>query len=486
VLLPRVLAVALLAMLGAGTAAGTGTSPSAQTGTSPPAQTGTSPASEALVSGSVAVGAPSTPATLDVRAENSRPATKGWRIGTVRGTAPGLQAFAAATSVLPGRPVPLMVSGQGVVTVRAFRIGWYGGGQARQVWRGTLSAHSQSGDAASWPASGRLDTSTWPEGHYVLRLDLGSASRYVPLTVRSKDARGRILVLTSPMTWAAENAGPTAPTVSFDRPYRRSFGSGGFMVDDAGLVQQAERTGLRLAYATDLDVATNPSLVTGAAAVIVGSDSRYWTSSGRTALSVAANAGTNLAFFGAGTGSRTVTLDGADRTLAISRSAPSPSVRLTGLRPSCARTASARPPDPVGWKVADAGWWGYRGTGVTTGDVLPGLVGDGADHASTTAVGRPPSIQVLSFETLTCGSQLSAQTGVYVVRRSGAGVFTAGTGRWVCAISGACLKPASSADSSVRAFVSTVTSTVIRAFATPGAGTRNPARDTVDDYPALG
>jgi len=94
-------------------------------------------------------------------------------------------------------------------------------------------------------SSNRLPTAGWPEGHYLLRLDSGAASRYVPLTVRSADTRGRLLVLTSPMTWQAYNGwgggslyGPTprrpqtvrrSAAVSFDRPYDDGYGAGALL-----------------------------------------------------------------------------------------------------------------------------------------------------------------------------------------------------------------------------------------------------------------
>jgi N,N-dimethylformamidase beta subunit-like protein len=463
----RIAAVAALAVLGAAVSAA-----------------GASPAADRRSPGRVPSGAvmQQAPQPVNVRAENRAPGTPGWRIPAVRGAAPGLSAYAGAVSVRPGQSVPLVVSATGAVSVRAFRIGWYGGAGARQVWRGTVRAHQQPGPPTTWAATGSADTTGWPEGHYLLRLDQGAASRFMPLTLRSASAAGRVLVLTSPLSWRATDvttpsAGGTGPAaaLSFDRPYTRGAGGGGFLVDDAGVVQNAERTGRRLAYATDYDLATDPSLATGAAAIVTGSDSRFWTTAGRRALSTAAADGTNLAFFGAGTASRSVQLSG--RVLTV-RKGVSSSVRLTGLRPSCVGVPAA--PAVTAWTVGDAQWWGYRGAEVENHRSLTGLVGLRADHAAFSADGSPDAVQVLSYGSITCGGAYSVQSAAYFTKASGAGVFTAGTARWNCALTGTCVKSAAT-----RRFTATVTQNVVKAFATAKAGKRRPVVDSSAEYPSL-
>lgn len=442
---------------------------------------------------------PATP--FDVAAENQRPGTAGWRISPARGNRPGLRAYAAAVSVTAGQSVPLAVDGQGTVQVRAFRIGWYGGAGARQQWRGTLRARPEQGSPALWQARGLADTTGWPEGHYLLRLDQPGAtgkgvSRYLPLTVRSPDTQGKVLVLSSPLTWEAENtfgstsaggSGVLQRTVSFNRPYADGYGSGGFLADETGLVQQAERTGHQLAYATDYDVARNPALVSAAAAVVVGGDSRFWTPSLRSAVQDAGTKGTNLAFFGAASGSLQVRVLADGRRIQIpGGQQPSGSPRLTGERPSCA--APATQTTPAGWKVSSPAWIGYRNTGVHSGDVLPGLVADGADRASTGSAASPAPLQVLSFTQIQCGATAAVQSAVYAERPSGAAVFTAGTGRWACAIGNACTD-----DDGVRVdipeasrkFVAQVTRNVISVFAGARAGSRHPAKNTAGQFTAL-
>ena len=485
----RLLAVVLLVGLGASASAVNGIAHSGQKVSFGQAS---APASVASAGPKAALADPA----FSVQAENQRDGTPGWQISPARGTHPGLEAYAGVVSVRPGQSVPLAVSGTGTVRVRAFRIGWYDGIGARQVWQGSLHARPEPADPAKWQDRGLADTTGWPEGHYLLRLDQGPASRYLPLTVRSAQARGKILVLTSPLSWQAEN-GSTSSTASFDRPYLAGYGSGGFIEDDESIVRQAERSNQPLAYATDYDLATDPALVKKAAALVVGSDSQFWTASLRTTVAQAADAGTNLAFFGAGTGARRIKLTAEGRSLEVPNAAPSDSVRLTGLQPSCPSAAGEAPgasgssaSGPVAdWKVAGATWWGYDGTEVKTGDVLPGLIGDGADRAATSAPGSPSPLQILSFTPLTCtASGNSAQSAAYQVRSSGAAVFVTGTGRWACAAIDTCLdadKPIKTSKRTQRV-VNRVTRNVINGFARARAGNRYPAIDSANQYAALG
>lgn len=476
-----------------------------------------------------------------VTAENARPGTPNWRIPASLGAAPGLDAYADRVSVLPGEPVGLAVDGRGRVAVRALRIGWYGGAGARTVWTGGLTAHRQPAphaltgpipDAggltgsravvAGWPASLTVDTRGWPEGEYLFRLDAGGASRYVPLTIRSASAAGRELLVAGVMTWQAYNTwggrslyGDTnrrlanrSYAVSFDRPYHDGAGAGRFLGFDAPVVQLAERAGVPLAYTTDLDLATDPSSVAGAAAVVFGGHAEYWTPAMRAAVVRAGALGANLAFLGANTAYWRVRLAGrsgagdprpADRrdgrprlvvgtkdpgldplartdpegTTTKFHDAPAP-VReetLTGLRYDCFPVEGAL-------SVADPSWWGWAGTGVRGGQRLGGVVGPEIDRAYPVP-GRPAPEQIVAYSPVGCDGHATAQTSVYWVARSGAGVFAAGTMRWACAGTRAC---SAIRDPRVADVIGRVTMNVLREFARPKAGLRRPATDTVGRY----
>jgi hypothetical protein len=475
-----------------------------------------------------------------VTRENAMAGTSNWQIHSTAGKAKGLEAYADRVSVRPGDPVGLYVAGSGTVRARALRIGWYGGVGARTVWSGSLSAGPQPApttfdgpipDAgglagtrtvvAPWHQSTALDTTGWPEGQYLLRLDARGASRYVPLTVRSSGARDRVLVVPAPLTWQAYNgwggrslydAGDRvlahrSLAVSFDRPYADGYGAGRFLTYDAPVVRLAERLGLPLAWASDYDLAARPDLVRGAAAVVLGGHAEYWTGPMRDAVTSAMGAGTNLAVFGANTAywrvrmaGRTIGLpgapqrrDGTPRVLvgtkepgadplaardpggatARFRDAPAPrrEEALTGMRYDCY-------PAEADWVVADPSWWGYAGTGVHAGERLRGVVGPEADRVYPVP-GRPTPEQVVAYTRYSCGGHETAHTGVYWVTPSGAGVFAAGTMRWPAAMAG---EAAAVPDVRAAAVLARVSSNVLTAFATARAGTSRPARENVGRF----
>ena len=467
-----------------------------------------------------------------VRAENARPGTRDWKLPAARGRAPGLDAYAGQVSVLPGQPVALYVRAVPAAPVRveALRIGYYGDAGARRVWSGVVHGGPQpatrtpagavpgsgglSGSrmvVAPWHRSGVVNTTGWPEGDYLLRLDSAKASRLVPLTVRSAQASGRVLLVAGAMTWEAYNAwgGRSLYTgggsfagrsyaVSFDRPYDDFYGAGRFPAFDAPVVRLAERDGLPLAWATDYDLAEHPQLLDGAAAVVLGGHAEYWTAPMWEAVRAAVGRGTNLADLGANTAYWRVRLAdpvaGAARAIvgtkdpsldplahvdpsgatARFRDAPDPrqEEELTGMRYDCF-------PADAAWTVTDASWWGYAGTGVRQGEQLPRLVGPETDRVYP-APTRPRPMTVVGYSRFPCGpGRPTAQTGVYWVARSGAGVFAAGTMRWACALGDTCPKVP---DAGVRRVARAVTSTVLAAFARPRAGASHPATDTVGRY----
>ena len=480
--------------------------------------------------GSASDGAPASPAgwSAAVRAENARPGDLTWRIGSTAGKAAGLEAYADRVSVRPGERVGLYVQGSGPVAVRALRIGDYAGVGARQVWAGSVGATAQPAGVTSeaalpdaggihdthlvtapWHRTGEVDTTGWPEGDYLLRLDAGPASRYVPLTVRSADARGRLLVVVAPMTWQAYNRwgggslydgddgafADRSLAVTFDRPYADGFGSGRFLTYDAPIVTLAERAGLPLAWATDYDLATDPGLLAGATGIVVGGHAEYWTGPMRDAVTAQVGAGANLAVFGANTAYWRVRLAGArdgrprvvvgakDRSLdplaasdpggATARFRDEPAPRreeaLTGMRYDCF-------PAETSWTVVDPAWWGYAGTGVTAGERLPGVVGPEADRVYPVD-GRPKPLEIVAYQPYSCGpSARTVHTGVYWVSPSGAGVFSAGTMRWPCSTEVGCTDVPGTRSAAV---TTRVTINVLTAFAEPLAGRAHPATDNV-------
>src|SRR5579862_7814089 len=77
--------------------------------------------------------------------ENSRPGDRHWAIRHL-GAPNAIMGYAGASSVVTGEPFSLFVSTTAAgFRVRAFRLGWYHGDGARQVWQsGSLRGHRQN------------------------------------------------------------------------------------------------------------------------------------------------------------------------------------------------------------------------------------------------------------------------------------------------------------------------------------------------------
>jgi hypothetical protein len=454
-------------------------------------------------------------------AENQKPGTRAWRIKNV-GAEHEIEGYADHVSVLPGQSFRLMVSttDRGY-RVEAFRMGWYGGAQARRLWesgqqRGVRQAAARVTPGtnmvtAPWKPSMTVSTASWPPGDYLLRLDASSgAKRYVPLTVRSPSAAGKVVLLNGVTTWQAYNmwggydlyAGPDgfadrARAVSFDRPYAHMAGDNGagwFMSYDQPAVALAEKSGVLLAYETDADLQADPGLLKGARAVFSLGHDEYYSSAMRQSLMNARAAGVNIAFLGANAVFRHIRFAssplGPDRVVICYKVAtedplfgrdksettqdwrdppdPRPESVLTGAFYEC---------NPVSapYVVYDARNWIFAGTGARDGTSFPGLVGPEYDRVNPT-VPLPRPIQVLAHSPLTCDGTSSYADSAYYTTPSGAGVFAAGTMRWVCALDRTC---GHGVDSAAEHFTDVATTNLLRVFATGPAGTAHPAQDNV-------
>jgi hypothetical protein len=104
------------------------------------------------------------------------------------------------------------------------------------------------------------------------------------------------------------------------------------------------------------------------------------------------------------------------------------------------------------------------------------MVGPEYDRVNPAApVPRP--MEVLSHSPLACDGAASYSDSAYYTTTSGAGVFSSGTMRWVCAMRGpVCGHGVSSA---AQAFVDQATLNLLRVFAAGPAGQTHPAQDNL-------
>jgi hypothetical protein len=401
-------------------------------------------------------------------------------------------------------------------------MGWYHGDKARLVWQSaSVQGHQQRPSTliaptntvqCDWGESLTMPTHDWPEGSYLLRLDAESgAQRFIPLTVRSASTAGKVVIKNGVETWQAYNTwggydlyngpGGTADyanrslAVSLDRPYDAS-GAFMFLYHERKTVELAEQSGLPLAYVTSMDIDGNPQLLAGASALICPGHDEYWSPPERANVTAARDAGVNVAFLGANTLFRRTRLAstrlgprrlvicyktsytedpmyGKDNALVTSdwREPPSPDPEssLTGVLYESNPTSAP-------YVIASPDSWVYAGTGVTKGTRFTGLVGVEYDRVNPVyPVQRP--IEVLSHSPLTCRGVNSYSDSAYYTHSGGAGVFAAGTMRFVATANELHLY---GLNPRAWHFAQTVILNVLHGFADGPAAAKQPARDNLD------
>ncbi|MFI6709088.1 N,N-dimethylformamidase beta subunit family domain-containing protein [Nonomuraea sp. NPDC050478] len=393
----------------------------------------------------VAPGPASVSAGASERAAPAQAPPAPWRI-TERGGEHEIEGYADRVSVLPGERFRLLVSTTAPrFTASAFRMG----ARPVRVWRSTPVAGTRQPPprtvegmvtAAHWKPSLTVDTTGWAEGAYLVRLDASTGGqRYVPITVRSASAEGRVVIVNAVTTWQAYNlwggrslySGPggfddRSRKVTFDRPYDGS-GARLFLDFEWNAIRLAEQSGVPLAYLTSLDL--RPGALGGARAVVSLGHDEYWSPTMRKVVTQARDAGANLAFLGAnavywriGLHGRTVMCDKETRCPLWRRSEPESG--LVGQMYDCF-------PAEATYRVSRPGHWIFEGT---RGRSFPGLAGVETDKVSP---GSPDDIEVLAESPVDCGGRATVSHTTYYVAPSGAGVFASGTMRWVCGMKGA-------------------------------------------------
>jgi hypothetical protein len=434
-----------------------------------------------------------------------------------------IAAYTTRISAPPGSHVGLKVSTTASrYRVSAYRIGWYSGGTGALVWQSALRrGHEQDPPVlrpartrtvfAPWRRSLTLDTAGWAPGFYVLKLRTSAGSEtLVPYVVSSTSAKGTVALVAPVTTWQAYNQwggyslydGPDGDrrswAVSFDRPFHPTAGANDYRTAAIPIVVRAERLGIPLSYFTNVDLHRDPGLLEGAAGYVSMGHDEYWTPAMRHSVERARDHGTNLAFLGANTMYWRIRLDDTATGPARLQTGYRSDAYLDPMREERPAEATSRFRDPpaaeseqgvlgveyecypvdADFVVVSPTWWGFHGTGVGMGDRMPGLVGPEADRVYLNAR-TPRPMEVLSHTSYSCGGVPTTSQSVYYTTSSGAGVFTAGTLRWGCALIDHCEHPLGVR---VQRFVQAVTQNVLGTYADGPVGVEHPARDTVTRY----
>jgi hypothetical protein len=277
--------------------------------------------------------------------ENALAGSSSWKIPSGQEATTQIQAYANATSVLPGKTLTFYVSTRqnGMqYWLDIYRLGWYGGSGGRlMVSVGAQVGHAQGyyNDAthqlvgciscmidkhtglieANWQLSYTLTIpTTWTTGIYLAKFMgfdgmqtyvpfdvLGNfSSRYVVVTPDTTDEAynnwgGSSLYETDNGMFSESDNGQKAGKVSFDRPYVQEAGSSQVLVFEVDAIRWMEQQGYDLSYISNLDLDRDPGqLLRHKASISLGHD-EYWTKAMRDGVRDARDSGVGLAFLGA-------------------------------------------------------------------------------------------------------------------------------------------------------------------------------------------
>ncbi|MDQ6782691.1 MAG: hypothetical protein M3063_04460 [Actinomycetota bacterium] len=466
-----------------------------------------------------------------VQAENAKPGNASWAI-TKPANNHQIEGYADQVSIDVGGHVGLHVSTPApTFTVQAFRMGYYGGTQARLVWTSpTVPAKHQpscpvtSGTnmvQCSWadPVAVQTNPNDWPQGDYLFKLVSGDGYQsYVPLTIRDDTSHAAYLINNSVTTWQAYNAfgnyslygGPTAAgnnvlagrahIVSFDRPYDVTEGSGNgsgdFANQELRMVSLTEQAGLDVSYTTDVDLHANAQMVTHHRVFVSLGHDEYYSSAMRDGLGSARDAGVNVVFMGANAVYRHIRLQpsplGANRQEIDYKDAsldPTSSSNPADSTPAAWRSPPNNNPESslLGemWRcnpvqadmvITDPGNWIFAGTGLTAGTHLAGAVGPEYDSYRSADPG-PKNVEIVASSPVDCVGRSDHADMTYYTAASGAGVVDTGSIQFIGGVI------TNAAPGSREAQITQITKNILAAFGQGPAGHQHPSMPNGTQYP---
>lgn len=386
----------------------------------------------------------------------------------------GPEGWFSSLSATCGQNVALHISGNGVpVTIKVFRMGYYGGAGARLIEEKTTQPISHYSPSAPSKAPESLVTANWPiawdfkitsqtlPGQYLIRLDdKNGDANFVPIMVTNPESKNAVTFISSVLTWQAYNEwggyslykGPNrtrrtrAMVVSFNRPYDGD-GAGQFRYMEFPIVRLAEKLGIDLNYITDLELDKNVPALQNTKSIVYGGHGEYWTTQMRDALDAAVARGTNLISFGGNAGYNRPRLQADDRELVMWRGASNdPNRKNPVLATTRWRSFPISKPESALLGAQ------YVGLGVN-GDytvahplrwpfsvmkhpaLLRGVVGREVDSPLYAA---GPAVEDLAWAEIKLHGKPITAMATYYTNSKNAGVLDISTNGWTCAIDDVC------------------------------------------------
>ena len=368
-------------------------------------------------------------------AENAKAGTTDWVIPQTMGGP--LAAYLTEVSASCGDTVDLKVTSGNPVSVVAYRMGYYAGLGAREVWREddvptvaqdkpTTGGTSLDGkdlrmtSAAHWTKTLSIPVDkAWVPGTYLIKVSDGTSASYAPLTVRDDTGtKHDLLIQQANATWQAYNSYGGAGfytggvdggsgRLTFDRPYNEGQGSGQYLSLEQGLVFWAESKGLDVTYWTDNDLDEfGAQLPSRAGTLFLPGHDEYYSLRMRAALSQGIARGVNVANLGANTAYRLITFtDDTRRAWDIDRYTDgynSTTWRYQGDAYASQPLLGADYFCPVLGNTLTTGT-GWMFDGVPAGTQLPGFIAGEVDFVWPDLY-KQPGLTTLASGTGTCRS----------------------------------------------------------------------------------
>ncbi|HEY4898360.1 MAG TPA: N,N-dimethylformamidase beta subunit family domain-containing protein, partial [Candidatus Nanopelagicaceae bacterium] len=375
-------------------------------------------------------------------------------------------------------------------TFAAWRIGYYNGSGARQVWRSrgfilkegkaTTSKAATRYTEARWPVTTTFTVGNdWTPGFYlILTLSpFGVIENAAPLIVRSPIGSSKLVMMQSFFTWQMYNSfggrsaylGPDKDGLSdsdersrissFDRPM---LGSGAYSIqrDAIPFIQFTEEHGINIDQVNDFDINQWPSITTKYSGVIIGGHAEYFTHRIFNTFVADRNLGTNIAIFGGNTAywqtRLTASKIGPNRRMVMYRNATEdPTTNLNLVSIEFANKRINTPPNLIsGEQTNGVHVYGtLKPMGIPTwlhvkkSATISGVSSDSEVEATTPNKAQPPNVHVLYSGVMSWRDPVRDKTIKnppiaqvdWIGFASGSAVFNAGMSTWSCQLSDTCV-----------------------------------------------
>jgi hypothetical protein len=374
----------------------------------------------------------------------------------------------AEQAIAPGQVQSVYVSAPRArtLTLRVYRMGWYGGSGGRLVLASTRLPVSRQPRCTHRFETGLTEcrwhaTLSFPiptglaSGVYIVKLRASTGAESDCMFVLRSQRPPRLLVEIPTATYEAYNGwggdslypggklvGLTGTTqgveVSYDRPYESQTGAGQFFVRDVAMVRFLERYGYPVGYTTIESIDADRAQVLGPThprAVIDVGHSEYWSAGDERAFARAREGGTSLLFMSSDTMAWRVRFaratssssqagaldhrivaykqfvardpDRADATGLF----PQGGAELTGSAYDGCITQRVEVPGPpvyryYAWRPSPSlrPAWLFAGTGITAATSIPGIVGYELDER--TQATPSGTLLVGAGTSVRCGAEL--------------------------------------------------------------------------------